>query len=81
MPDDAAVRACTTRLKALGAVRTTGTKVQDEWSAHMRMMADKVHTDAGAYHQIWVKAVTDSRSSLAAHSTAAAAASRAPACA
>lgn len=80
-PGDKTVAACSTRLVALNVVRTTGTKVQNEWSVHMRMMADKSHTDAGAYHQTWVKAVTGAKSSLTAHANAAAAATKAPACA
>lgn len=80
-PGDKTVTACSTRLAALNVVRTTGTKVQNEWSAHMRMMADKSHTDAGAYHQTWVKAVSGAKSSLTAHANAAAAATKAPACA
>lgn len=81
VPDDAVITACSTRLAALNVVRTTGTKVQDEWSAHMRMMADKTHTDAGAYHQTWVKAVDGAPKSLANHAAAVAAVAKAPACA
>lgn len=80
-PEDKTIGACSTRLAALDVVRTTGTKVQNEWSAHMRMMADKSHTDAGAYHQTWVKAVKGAESSLAAHASAATALTKAPACA
>lgn len=80
-PEDKTIGACSTRLAALDVVRTTGTKVQNEWSAHMRMMADKSHTDAGAYHQTWVKAVNGAESSLAAHASAATALTKAPACA
>lgn len=81
LPADAAVTACTARLKALDAVRTTGTKVQNEWSAHMRMMANKAHTDGGQYHQTWLKAVSDAQKSIPAHAKAAAAVAQAPACA
>lgn len=80
LPGDAAITACTTRLTALGVVRTTGTQVQNEWSTHMRMMSNKAHTDAGAYHQTWVKAVAGARKSLIAHANAATAATKAPAC-
>lgn len=79
-PGDAAIGQCSTRLAALTVVRTTGTKVQDEWSAHLRMMANKAHTDAGSYHQTWVKAVSGAKASLTAHANAAAAAAKAPAC-
>ncbi|KGN36286.1 hypothetical protein [Knoellia subterranea] len=81
VPADAGVTACTARLKALDAVRTTGTKVQNEWSAHMRMMANKAHTDGGQYHQTWLKAVSDAQKSIPAHAKAAAAVAQAPACA
>lgn len=79
-PDDAAITACTTRLKALDGVRVTGTKVQDEWSAHMRMMAKKAHTDGGAYFTTWVKAVASAQKSVPAYTKAAAAVGKAPAC-
>lgn len=80
-PADAAITACTTRLKALEAVRVTGTKVQDEWSGHMRMMDKKAHTDGGAYFNTWVKAVNRAQKSVPAYAAAAAAVTRAPACA
>ncbi len=78
---DPEIAACTTRLKALDAVRLTGTKVQDEWSAHLRMMDKKAHTDEGAYFQMWVKAVSAAQKSVPAYAAAAAAATKAPACA
>ena len=81
MPGDAEMGACSTRLAALLVVRTTGTQVQNEWSTHMRMMANKVHTDSGAYHQTWVKAVNGAKVSLAAQAQAAAAVAKAPVCA
>jgi len=81
LPSDPDLKACSTRLAALGGVRVTGTKVQDEWSTHMRMMSNKVHTDAGAYHQTWVKAVSGAKASLGAHANAVAAVTKAPACA
>ena len=80
-PGDAAITACATRLKALGAVRTTGTRVQDEWSAHLRMMDKKAHTDEGAYFTMWVRAVNYAQRSVPAYAAAAAAVSKAPACA
>lgn len=78
---DAVVTACTARLKALDGVRVTGTKVQDEWSGHLRMMDNKAHTDGGAYHQTWLKAVTSAQKSVPAYAAAAAAVTKAPACA
>lgn len=79
-PADAGIKACTTRLTALNAVRVTGTKVQDEWSAHMRMMAKKAHTDGGSYFHTWVKAVASAQKSVPAYAAAAAAVTKAPAC-
>ncbi|EAP98492.1 inositol-5-monophosphate dehydrogenase [Janibacter sp. HTCC2649] len=80
-PKDAAITACATRLKALGAVRTTGTRVQDEWSAHLRMMDKKAHTDEGAYFTMWVRAVNYAQKSVPAYAAAAATVAKAPACA
>ncbi|MFC7486145.1 hypothetical protein ACOCJ7_12925 [Knoellia sp. CPCC 206453] len=77
---DADIAACTTRLKALEAVRLTGTKVQDEWSAHLRMMDKKAHTDGGAYFTTWVKAVGSAQKSVPAYAAAAAVVAKAPAC-
>ena len=80
-PADPAVTACTTRLAALGAVRLAGTRVQDEWSAHLRMMDKKAHTDQGAYFTMWVKAVNSAQKSVPAYAAAAAGVAKAPACA
>ncbi|MEO7270257.1 MAG: hypothetical protein ABIW49_13725 [Knoellia sp.] len=77
---DPAIAACTTRLKALDAVRLTGTQVQDEWSAHLRMMDKKAHTDGGAYFTTWVKAVNSAQKSVPAYAAAAAVVAKAPAC-
>lgn len=79
--EDATVKACTTRLAALDKVRTTGTTVQNEWSAHMRMMANKAHTEFGAYHDKWLDAVKAAQKSVPAYNAAAEGVSKAPACA
>ncbi|KGN34429.1 hypothetical protein N802_13180 [Knoellia sinensis KCTC 19936] len=78
---DATITACTTRLAALDKVRTTGTTVQNEWSAHLRMMANKAHTEMGSYHNTWVKAVDSAQKSIPAYQAAADAVGNAPACA
>lgn len=75
-----AIQACTTRLGALDEVRTTGTQIQDEWSAHLRMMNDKAHTPKGAYHERWVDMVNAAQSTLKAYEASAAAVDKAPAC-
>jgi hypothetical protein len=71
---------CAARDRALAAVSTTGEVVNAQWAAHIRMMADKPHTDSGAYHARWTTMVDESQAPLKRYAAAAAALARAPAC-
>jgi hypothetical protein len=73
-------KSCAARDKALSAVASTGGVVHSQWAAHLAMMADKTHTDAGAYHHRWVTMVAQAKGPLKRYAAAAAALSRAPVC-
>lgn len=72
--------ACSQRSTALAAVVSTGTKVNNQWSAHQTMMAHKAHTDGVAYRNRWLAMVRDAQPALAAYRAAVASAAKAPAC-
>lgn len=71
---------CAARDRALVAVSKTGGKVNAQWTAHLRMMADKPHTEADTYHDRWVTMVSEAQAPLKRYAAAAAALARAPAC-
>lgn len=73
-------RSCASRDRALSAVASTGGVVHSQWAAHLAMMADKTHTDAGAYHNRWVTMVAQAQTPLQRYAAAATALSRAPLC-
>jgi hypothetical protein len=73
-------RSCAARDRSLAAVLSTGAVVHSQWAAHLAMMADKTHTDAGAYHQRWATMVAQAKTPLQRYAAAATALSRAPVC-
>jgi hypothetical protein len=73
-------RSCASRDGALSAVASTGAEVNAQWAAHLAMMADKAHTDAGVYHDRWVAMVAQAQAPLQRYAAAATALLRAPTC-
>ncbi|TQJ52256.1 hypothetical protein [Phycicoccus sp. SLBN-51] len=72
--------ACAAREKALLSVASTGSVVNTQWAAHIKMMADRAHTSQGDYHDRWVTMVAEAEAPLKRYAAAAAALDRAPVC-
>ena len=72
---------CAARSAALAQVARTGAVVQQQWAAHLAMMSHKEHLSAAAYLDQWDGMVKDAGPALTAYRAAAAALSKAPACA
>jgi hypothetical protein len=66
----AAVRACVDRYDAVRAVAARGAEVNEQWAAHLQMMADKAHTDGAAYSRRWRRMVQDAPPVLKAYAAA-----------
>jgi hypothetical protein len=66
----AAVRACVNRYDAVRAVAARGAEVNEQWAAHLQMMADKAHTDGAAYSRRWRRMVQDAPPVLKAYAAA-----------
>ncbi|CCH79461.1 putative Inositol-5-monophosphate dehydrogenase [Nostocoides japonicum T1-X7] len=79
-PSAAAAAKCADRAAAQAEVASTGKVVNDQWAAHVVMMAGKAHTDHAAYRKRWLDMVHDAGPALAAYHDAAAALDRAPSC-
>ena len=73
-------KACATRERALASVAATGSEVNSQWAAHLKMMADKPHTQDAVYHDRWMSMVAGAQVPLKRYAAAAAALARAPAC-
>lgn len=72
--------ACAKRGAALQKVAKAGTKVNDQWAAHVVMMGNKAHMDTKSYRSMWLGMVRDAKPALAAYKSAAAGLKTAPAC-
>ena len=55
----ASAKACLSRQEAVRAVAARGAEVDEQWAAHLQMMADKAHTDGAAYSRRWRQMVQD----------------------
>jgi prophage DNA circulation protein len=73
-------RRCDARDRALATVASAGAVVNSQWAAHITMMANKAHTDSAAYHDRWMRMVTQAQAPLKQYAAAAAALARAPTC-
>jgi hypothetical protein len=71
---------CAARDQALAAMASTGSVVHDQWAAHLAMMANKAHTEAGAYHDRWMAMVAQAQAPLTRYAAAAAVLARTPTC-
>ena len=71
---------CAARVKALASVATTGSVLNTQWTAHLKMMADKPHTNDAEYHDRWVTMVAQAQAPLKRYAQAAKTLSRTPAC-
>jgi len=58
-PAGAAAKACLSRQEAMRAVAARGAEVDEQWAAHLQMMADKAHTEGAAYSRRWRQMVQD----------------------
>jgi hypothetical protein len=58
-PARAAAQACLSRQEAVRAVAARGAEVNEQWAAHLQMMADKAHADGAAYSRRWRQMVQD----------------------
>jgi hypothetical protein len=71
---------CAARVKALGVVASTGAVLNTQWAAHVKMMANKAHTNDAAYHDRWVTMVAQAQAPLKRYAKASETLSKAPAC-
>lgn len=71
---------CATRVKALAAAAASGAVLNTQWTAHLKMMADKPHTNDAEYHDRWVTMVAQAQAPLKRYAQASKTLSRTPAC-
>ncbi len=79
-PSAAAGAKCAVRAGALTVVAAGGKVVNDQWAAHVVMMANKAHTDHSAYRARWLEMVHMAGPALATYHGAAGKLADAPSC-
>lgn len=79
--DSSATDDCLTRLDGLKRVTRAGGAVHGEWSAHLRMMKNKAHTEGALYHDRWLGMVERAEPTLKTYDSAVEEIEQAPACA
>lgn len=72
--------ACAANIEAVKKVVSTGTAVNDQWAAHVVMMAGKANMDHTAYRKKWLGMVNAAGPALDKHAAATSALAKAPRC-